>query len=457
MNKIYRKEADLGVAFSRLKKAEESLSDQNDSAEDSNSGEQPSGVLISAQGNSLGARHRAKFLLRRVAAALYGLLKPFIRPIAFRVRAFLLGGIQQYMSTELDAKLDQQTLHLLAVKEEMRQLRAELQKRSMEASSVVIQELQFTRELLEEDLHEMYAKFEAKLARMEPPLGSELASDLKTQLNRIELYAYSGARRFAVNCGGGDVLVRTEAGYILCQGSDPAILSMLVERGDLERGTRLLIERLLKPGSFFIDVGANLGVHTMAAANAMQGKGRIIAFEPFPDTARLLGLSVFMNGFASVVEIHQAAISTGSGKAALYLGRVSGHHSLFLHALEAGHESKHIEVPLARIDDVVGEDELVSLIKIDAEGAELEVLKTAEKTIRRNRDIAIIAEFGPSHLKIVGHTAEDWLAAFTSEGMDWRLINADTGALESCSLEELKGVHSANLFFARYGSPLLST
>ena len=275
------------------------------------------------------------------------------------------------------------------------------------------------------------------------------------KLDRIEQYALATARRFAVNCGGEQVLVRTEVGYLLCSGADQALLSILIEAGELEPGTRRVIQRILKPGDVFIDVGANVGLHTLAAAKAMEGRGKIIAFEPFAETARLLEASVWLNGFSSITEIHQAAVSTASGSQLLYLGATSGHHSLFPLYAETGEHSKSVQVPLVKIDDVIDEKQPVALIKIDVEGAELQVLETAGQTILRNPAIAIIAEFGRSHLQRTGHKSSEWIGAFTSLGLDYRAINEQTGSLEIWSIDQLEGVDSINVLFVRPGSPML--
>ncbi|MEO8777885.1 MAG: FkbM family methyltransferase, partial [Rhodanobacter sp.] len=229
-----------------------------------------------------------------------------------------------------------------------------------------------------------------RLAIDEAKARGEIAPAQALKLDRIEQYALSTARRFAINCGGDQVMVRTEVGFVLCSGADPALLSILIESGELEPGTRQVIQRILKPGDVFIDVGANVGLHTLAAARAMQGRGKIIAFEPFAETARLLEASVWLNGFSSITEIHQAAVSTATGTHSLYLGATSGHHSLFPLHSETPVASKTVEVPMVKIDDVVDEKQAVTLIKIDVEGAELQVLETAIQTISGNPAIAII-------------------------------------------------------------------
>lgn len=294
-----------------------------------------------------------------------------------------------------------------------------------------------------------------QLARDEARVRAETAPTHSLRLDRIEQYSLLAARRFAINCGGEQVLVRTEVGFLLCSGADPALLSILIESGELEPGTRRVIQRILKPGDFFIDVGANVGLHTLAAARAMEGRGKIIAFEPFAETARLLENTVWLNGFSGITEIHQAAVSTATGTKSLYLGATSGHHSLFPLKSETGSASKAVEVPLMKIDDVVGKKQFVTLIKIDVEGAELQVLETAEQAILGSPGIAIIVEFGLSHLHRVGCKSADWLGAFTNLGLDYRAINEETGALEILSIDQLEAVNSVNLLFARNGSSLL--
>jgi FkbM family methyltransferase len=279
-----------------------------------------------------------------------------------------------------------------------------------------------------------------------------LLSSISPRFDRVEQYSYASARRVAINCGPGEVLVKTEVGYVLCSSTDHALLTCLIDTGELELGTRLLIQRFLRPGDVFVDVGANIGLHTLAAARSMQGLGKIIAFEPFEPTKRLLEKSVWINGFSEMTEIHQAAVSNHTGNQQLYLGPTSGHHSLFPLDPTGEVSLKPVEVHLVRLDEVVHADQKVDLIKIDAEGAELEVLDSGAAVILSNLDVALIVEFGPSHLKRSGQTAHQWFEAFAKLELLYRVINSDTGALEDWSLERLESTVSVNLFFARKDS-----
>lgn len=276
-----------------------------------------------------------------------------------------------------------------------------------------------------------------------------LAQGMPARLDRIEQYGYAAARRVIIPCGPDEVLLKTEAGYVMCPVSDRSIIACLADTGDLERGTRLLIQRALRPGDVFVDVGANLGIHTLAAAVAMQGRGKIIAFEPFETTRRMLEETVRINGYASITEIHQAAVSDNSGRQSLYLGKSSGHHSLYeLETADAG-SVPAVEVNTVRLDDVISIEQSVNLIKIDAEGAELAVLDSAGDIIGANPNIALIVEFGPSHLARNGQNASDWLARFATHGLIYRGINPTSGELETWSMNRLETVDSINLLFAR--------
>lgn len=276
-------------------------------------------------------------------------------------------------------------------------------------------------------------------------------NQLQERLDRVETYALAAARRFAVNCGNGRILVRSAVGYVFCNPADSAQLACLLEAGELESGTRLLIERLIGPDTIFVDVGANVGLHTLAAARAMHGVGRVIAFEPYGPTRALLAESVFINGFSEIVEIHEAAVSSLSGMHTFHLGKTSGHHSLYA-LQESGSAGEAIEVPVVTLADVIPSETRIDCIKIDVEGAEIDVLKGASSFIEANPDIALIVEFGPSHLKRCGVCIDDWFDRFSSMGLVYQVIDSIKGTLSPFDPHELSQLESANLLFARRDS-----
>lgn len=279
-----------------------------------------------------------------------------------------------------------------------------------------------------------------------------LDEEILPLLGRIENYGYSTARRSTINCGNDEVIVRTQVGYVVCSTKDQGLLANLDETGDIERGTRLLIEKILSPGCVFVDVGANVGLHSLAAARVMRGGGYIISFEPYAPIFQLLKKTIQINGFSEIVELHQSAVSSQPGEKDLYIGVTSGHNSLFQLDLPKDFSKQSVAVPVVRLDEVISPKQRIDLIKIDVEGAELEVLESGVSLILSNPDIALIVEFGPSHLKRTGHTASAWLKTFADCHLDWKAINPYTGVLESWSIDRLESVESINLFFSRKDS-----
>ena len=234
------------------------------------------------------------------------------------------------------------------------------------------------------------------------------------------------------------------------------MLALLLEKGDLEEGTRILIQKFIKPGDVFVDVGANIGMHTVAAARALEGKGKVIAFEPYSLVENLLCKTLYLNGLSDLVEVHRVAVSNKTGIEGLYLGNTCGHNSLYRLNENFDDAQNIVDVQLDTLDNLLVKENHINLMKIDVEGAELDVIEGSSSIISKNPDIAIIVEFGPSHILRVGLNINQWMSTFEELGMECRVINAITGSLEIWSPELLEGVESVNLFFARPGSSVWS-
>ncbi|HDR9511133.1 TPA: FkbM family methyltransferase [Burkholderia cepacia] len=502
MRKNLRLGADVGVAFASTPKRGAPPHRHEAAAGDtppSSAHPGESDAIASTHPTRTSIRQGVKKLLRPLAQIAYRLLKPAIRPIALRARRYLITDLQQDIRQEIQNSLSANLNRLQEVRQLLHQDVVASQSAIHQAQSAIHQELQKATAHMVQELQKVQASIQADVLTVrqavtreirqatsaaaqeirdtQAPLHQELLAahqealepHLQTQqtvsettqrleewfanispkLDRIEIFSHATARRVAVNCGNSAVLVRTEAGFALCAENDHALLASLLETGELERGTRLLIEKFLEPGNCFIDVGANIGLHTLAAARSMQGQGKIIAFEPFGPTKALLERSVWMNGFSSLVEIHQAAVSNETGHHKLFLGATSGHHSLFPLDERTSTGTEPVEVSVVKIDDIVPATQKVDLLKIDAEGAELQVIESAVGLIERNTELAIIVEFGPAHLERTGIAPSDWLNAFTAQGLQYRAINSVSGKLEHWTMENLLACDSINLLFGR--------
>jgi FkbM family methyltransferase len=139
-----------------------------------------------------------------------------------------------------------------------------------------------------------------------------------------------------------------------------------------ERATRsYLRERLgTRPEGTFVDVGAHCGSFALDFAPLFR---HVVAFEPFPDNYAALVRNIELNGAADRIAAVRAAAGNATGSARLFLSKDD------THSLVGADGEAAIDVPVRTVASVLQERHIdprsVRLIKIDVEGAELDVLK----------------------------------------------------------------------------------
>jgi FkbM family methyltransferase len=204
------------------------------------------------------------------------------------------------------------------------------------------------------------------------------------------------------------------------------LAAFLEHRGHPEPGLRDLLLPRLRPGAFFVDVGANIGLYTVAAGYAVGQSGHVLAVEPTPRTAAVLTQNIRLNGLRErgVVTVAQLAAGETRGRARLGTHiEDSGHNSLF----PTGDEDEVVEVDVVPLDDLVGEGRPVDVVKIDVEGAELAVLRGMRRVAAANPDIVVFAELAQEHLVRAGTSVEGLLAGAAELGWSYDVFDTVTG------------------------------
>ena len=153
-------------------------------------------------------------------------------------------------------------------------------------------------------------------------------------------------------------------------------------RGLLERELSV-VASMVHPGDHVADVGANHGLYTHMLAK----RGAVVeAFEPQPECVAVLQAYASRRRLKNV-RVHPVALSSATGVGILHVPRGSeSSPSASLRATAAGDAA--LEVKLERLDAFDFHD--LRLVKIDVEGAELEVLRGAEETLRRCRPLLFV-------------------------------------------------------------------
>jgi FkbM family methyltransferase len=152
-----------------------------------------------------------------------------------------------------------------------------------------------------------------------------------------------------------------------------------------------LFDSKIRTGATVVDVGANVGYNTVYAARLVGRGGRIVAVEPAADNVRVLRENVNANGLDNVA-IHEMAVGRTHEIRDLFLrGETSAVNSLFQPSVYAA-VTGVVRVAVAPLDDLV--DGHADLVKIDVEGAEIEVLDGMTRLLQHPA-IGLIVEWHP--------------------------------------------------------------
>ena len=169
--------------------------------------------------------------------------------------------------------------------------------------------------------------------------------------------------------------------------------------GAFERDTLRALRSLVKEGATVLDIGANIGAHTLHLARLVGDKGRVIAFEPTGYALAKLRANLRANpDLESRVEVHQAFLvaKAGAGVASSVASSwpVDGTPP---DDPRMGSRAMDLSGALAMtLDSAIAAagDPDVQLIKMDVDGHELEVLEGCRSLLQRRRPI-IVMELAP--------------------------------------------------------------
>jgi FkbM family methyltransferase len=148
------------------------------------------------------------------------------------------------------------------------------------------------------------------------------------------------------------------------------------------------IRRHVRPGDIVCDIGANKGSFIYWLSHWC-GRGRVIAFEPQPHFAAQLAAVCRMLKLDNVT-VEAKAVFSHSGARDLFVPKGHSPGASLTHMTREGESFTTISVPVIALDDYFGEDDRVTLLKVDVEGGEFGVLKGAERILRRWAPLLVV-------------------------------------------------------------------
>jgi len=181
----------------------------------------------------------------------------------------------------------------------------------------------------------------------------------------------------------------------------------------------------IKEGMTVCDVGAHVGLLTLAAAKYVGPTGRVFAFEPAPEAFATLQRHIQFNGYGDRAEAIGSVVSDADGVIPFYVYKDSMSASL-------GRDNLNVLSPQRRSDPLLRAVEVTvpsvtldqfckdrgvepDIIKIDVEGAELRVLRGARDLMRR-KPIVIFCEIHPRQMENCGSTLGEFKTFLESVG-----------------------------------------
>jgi FkbM family methyltransferase len=185
---------------------------------------------------------------------------------------------------------------------------------------------------------------------------------------------------------------------------------------------------LARQGGLLVDVGANYGYFSLTWA-AQKSGNRVVAFEASPRNLAPLRANIACNGFDSAIEVRPMAVGRESGMMEFEPGpeNQTGWGGMVL----SGDSGSTVTVPVVRLDESVGADQFVDVLKIDIEGADTWALMGAEALLRNKRIGRIFYEENTTRMRALGIRPGEAKAFLESQGYRVRQLDGYPAAAVS--------------------------
>ncbi len=177
--------------------------------------------------------------------------------------------------------------------------------------------------------------------------------------------------------------------------------SRLLEYVSSDNPELRFLVRFLKPGMTVLDVGAHHGLFSIIAAGRVGWRGKVVSFEPSSRDRRRLQFNKTLNQ-ARQITVEPFALGAQSGPASFYVV-ISGYTTMnSLRPPTVETPVVEVKVDMMKLDDYAADVRLtgIDLMKVDAEGAELDIFLGAERTIERDRPMILC--------EVLDAVAEPW-------------------------------------------------
>jgi FkbM family methyltransferase len=211
----------------------------------------------------------------------------------------------------------------------------------------------------------------------------------------------------------GDYVVRTKHGAkLLVDLNNLDIYATIFNSGgEWEPHITQTCQRLIRTNDIFFDIGANAGCISLDT-RALIGEGvRMCLFEPQPSLSKSIRKSISVNRFNNI-ELFEVLLGNYDGTAELYLTS----HAIHASMIPREKTFDKITLPISKVDTLVaaGRCPPPDIIKIDTEGAELQILDGMRKTLMEYSPTILFE--ADANMDRFGYSASDLITLISSAG-----------------------------------------
>jgi FkbM family methyltransferase len=195
---------------------------------------------------------------------------------------------------------------------------------------------------------------------------------------------------------------------------DEFISPALYLTGEVDAHLLNLIGCMDLKGSVCLDIGANLGMFSLAMSEAVGKDGVVHAFEPEAYNFNLLCHNLKVNNAVNVLA-RPVAIGDSVGSCSIAIAEDNlGDHQVIA---DGTNDRRLQRAEMQTVDSLLSDVPAgaVKLIKIDVQGYEYRVVNGMRETLRRNPDVILMIEVGPGRLRKAGSSVSALLKFFADE------------------------------------------
>ena len=258
---------------------------------------------------------------------------------------------------------------------------------------------------------------------------------------------------------GQKVIARIPPGVLMRLSLDDLVQREIFFTGAFEPDTVRFVSNYLRPGMRFLDIGANVGQFTLIGAALVGATGHVHAFEPSRLCYEYLSENIRLNNFSHVAA-ERLALSDRVGKADFYAEERENWGMSSLTAFEPADTNYAAAPPqvvsLTTLDAYVAAQEIerIDLIKMDAEGAELSILRGAHHTLSTCPPPRIVCELNFITCRRSGYHPRDIIALLAGYGYCAFPLNGSDSDDQTplCPLDALEDRGHVDAVFVRPSS-----